>query len=142
MKNLLELILCDLETPAGAGVPVREVIACDATGSFAVRPGHADLVASLVPSIVEWTDASGGKAFAGVPGGILRVSGRGRVEILGRRVYRGRTLDEVAASLGEAMRRDSATAADARRALDQLEAELVSNLIRRKSAFAGSGAPL
>lgn len=133
MTERLELLLCDLESPEGARIPVEEVRARDATGSFAILPGHADFVACLVPSLVEWREPGGRRAFAGVPGGILRVVGGRCVEILGRRVYRGDSAAAVASSLADAMHRDSAAAEGARHAIDRLEAEIVGNLVRRKS---------
>lgn len=133
MSALLDLVLCDLDVPSGPALPAREVRARDATGSFSIRPGHADFVACLVPSILEWTLANGRKSFAGVPGGILRVADGRRVDILGRRIYRGSSIADVATELQSAMRRDSASAAQARQILDRLEAELVGNLVGRKS---------
>jgi F-type H+-transporting ATPase subunit epsilon len=126
-----------LRSPMAPDIEARQatrVVARDASGSFAVLPGHADFVAALVPCLLEWTDAAGTIHSVGVPGGILRTVGGARVEVMARRHYAGESPAAVAAALRGDMG-DARDADDARRqALDRLEAEIAGQLARRLAA--------
>lgn len=134
MSGTLELTLLSPVEPDIAARHATRVTARDTSGSFTVLPGHADFVAALVPCLLEWTDATGTIHYAGVPGGILRVAGGNRVEVMARRHYTG----DSPASVASALRGDmgSARAADDMRrlALDRLEAEIAGQLARRLAA--------
>jgi F-type H+-transporting ATPase subunit epsilon len=131
MTDTLELALLSPVMPDIATRHATHVAARDASGSFAILPGHADFVAALVPCLLEWTDATGAVQYVGVPGGILRTTGGKRVEVMARRHYAGDSPASVAASL----RGDMSNARDAddmrRQALDRLEAEIAGQLARR-----------
>lgn len=131
MRRGLSLMLRDLAAPDAAPIGVRLVRARDASGAFAIQPGHADLVAALVPSLVEWVAADGGTHFAGVPGGVLRVSNGDAVEILARRLYAGDTPGDVARTLRRARESEVQVDEERRRSLDRLEAEIAGHLVRR-----------
>lgn len=131
MNGGLSLVLRDLAEPEAAPIGVRLVRARDATGAFAIQPGHADLVAALVPSLVEWIADDGGAHFAGVPGGVLRVSNGDAVEILARRLYTGDTPAEIATKLRRARENERQADDERRHALDRLEAEIAGQLVRR-----------
>lgn len=131
MKRQLSLVLRDLAEPDAAPIDVRLVRARDASGAFAIQPGHADLVAALVPSLVEWVAVDGGTHFTGVPGGVLRVSNGDAVEILARRLYAGDTPGDVARALRRARDGERQADEDRRRSLDRLEAEIAGHLVRR-----------
>jgi F-type H+-transporting ATPase subunit epsilon len=134
MSGLLELALLSPVEPDSDARTATRVTARDASGSFAILPGHADFVAALVPCLLEWTDAAGATHYVGVPGGILRIAGGARVEVLARRHYAG----DSPASVAAALRGDMGHARDAdetrRQALDRLEAEIAGQLARRLAA--------
>lgn len=53
---------------------VTSVRAEDASGSFGILPGHADLVTALTPSVVAWQQADGRTRWCAVRRGVLSVS--------------------------------------------------------------------
>ncbi len=55
-------------------VGVVSVRAEDASGSFGILPGHADLVTVLMPSVVGWRHADGQHRWCAVRRGVLSVS--------------------------------------------------------------------
>lgn len=64
-------------TPAHILVDSDDVVAVraeDQSGSFGIRPGHADLLTVLVPSVVRWRTADGTARFCAVRGGVFTVS--------------------------------------------------------------------
>ena len=134
MTATLELALLSPVEPDIATRHATRVSARDASGSFAILPGHADFVAALVPCLLEWTDADGATHYVGVPGGILRIAGGSRVEIMARRHY----ASDSPAAVAAALRDDMGHARDAdetrRQALDRLEAEIAGQLARRLAA--------
>jgi F-type H+-transporting ATPase subunit epsilon len=99
-------------------VAIVSLRAEDASGSFGIRAGHADLVTLLAPSVVRWTCADGATHFCAVEGGVLLVSLGVQVSIACREAIPGDSL----ASLEAAVRRYHAVEQDAaRRArVDQL----------------------
>ena len=134
MSGTLELALL---SPVEPDIEARHAIAVtarDASGSFAILPGHADFVAALVPCLLEWTDAAGAVHYVGVPGGILRSAGGVRVEVMARRHYPGDSPASVAAALRGDMGRARAADDSRRQALDRLEAEIAGQLARRLAA--------
>ena len=133
MSGTLELALLSPIEPDVDTRHATRVTARDASGSFAILPGHADFVAALVPCLLEWTDSVGTIHYVGVPGGILRTDGA-RVEVLARRHYAGASPASVAAILRDDM--DSARDADdtRRQVLGRLEAEIAGQLARRLAA--------
>ncbi len=134
MSGPLELALLSPVEPDIETRKATRVTARDASGAFAILPGHADFVAALVPCLLEWTDATGTVHCVGVPGGILRTAGGNRVEVMARRHYAGDSPASVAASLRGDMR-NARDADDMRRqALDRLEAEIAGQLARRLAA--------
>ena len=54
---------------------VVSVRAEDASGSFGILPGHADLLTVLTPSVVAWRHADGRPGWCAVRRGVLTVRG-------------------------------------------------------------------
>jgi F-type H+-transporting ATPase subunit epsilon len=52
---------------------VASVRAEDATGSFGILPGHADLITVLIPSVVAWRHVDGRFGWCAVRRGVLSV---------------------------------------------------------------------
>ena len=57
----------------------------DASGSFGVLPGHADLLTSLGLSVLSWTRADGSRRHCAVRRGVLRVHDGGREVVVATR---------------------------------------------------------
>lgn len=77
-----------ISTPAGVLVDAADVAAIraeDESGSFGIRPGHADLITVLSPSVVRWRDEAGATQFCAVLGGVLTVGAGREVGIACRR---------------------------------------------------------
>jgi F-type H+-transporting ATPase subunit epsilon len=77
-----------ISTPIAVLVDAPGVVAVraeDESGSFGIRPGHADLITALSPSVVRWREADGTRRFCAVLGGVLTVDGGCRVGIACRR---------------------------------------------------------
>jgi len=68
---------------------VVSVRAEDASGSFGVLAGHADLVTALTPSVVTWQGADGRRRWCAVRRGVLSVSGGDEVAIATRQAEYG-----------------------------------------------------
>ncbi|HUB49700.1 MAG TPA: F0F1 ATP synthase subunit epsilon [Acetobacteraceae bacterium] len=63
---------------------VASVRAEDASGSFGILPGHADLITVLTPSVVMWRHANGRQRWCAVQRGVLSVRGGTEVAIATR----------------------------------------------------------
>lgn len=55
--------------------PTWKIIAEAENGSFCLLPRHVDMVTSLAPGILTWTDEDGKENYAGVGEGVLVKSG-------------------------------------------------------------------
>jgi F-type H+-transporting ATPase subunit epsilon len=73
---------------------VVSVRAEDASGSFGILPGHADLITVLMPSVVAWRHADGRCGWCAVRRGVLSVRGGHEVAIATRQAQLG---DDLAA---------------------------------------------
>ena len=87
-------------TPLAVVVEEEGVVALraeDASGSFGVLPGHADLLTSLAISVVSWRSADGARRFCAVRRGVLTVTAGSDIDIATREAVAGddlATLDE------------------------------------------------
>lgn len=54
-----------------------QVAGRDASGAFAIRPGHADFVTVLDPSVLTLRDGDGHESYCAVSGGLLQVEAGG-----------------------------------------------------------------
>ncbi|MEO0035305.1 MAG: synthase epsilon subunit [Pseudomonadota bacterium] len=100
----------------------------DATGWFGLRPGHADFLTVLEPSVVTWTDSAGADRYAALRGGVLTVRGGAEIEIASREAFVGDDLDRLEAALGDAVARDRDARAEARVGASHLEAAALRHL--------------
>lgn len=131
MSARLSLALRSLSQAPLPPVAVEIVRARDASGAFAIQPGHADFVTVLAPSLVEWRDAQGVVCCAGVPGGVLHASGGNAVSVLARRLYFGDSPAAVLQALQAGLAGASADEARLHDKLARLEAEATAHLARR-----------
>jgi len=63
---------------------IRHVRAEDSSGSFGIEPGHADLLATLMISVVRWRGQGDLERYVAVRGGVLRIRSGSVVEIATR----------------------------------------------------------
>ncbi|MGE0710662.1 MAG: F0F1 ATP synthase subunit epsilon [Planctomycetota bacterium] len=94
------------------------VVAEDASGLFGVRPGHAELVTVLSPSVLTWR-AGEREGHVAVRGGVLHVRGRGAEQTVEVATREAMTSDDLAA-LGEVVAR-AYRAEDAEEARQRLQ---------------------
>ncbi len=76
---------------------VASVRAEDASGSFGILPGHADLVTVLEISVLSWRQASGNSGYCAVRNGILTVSEGARVDVATREAHVSDAIEELEA---------------------------------------------
>jgi F-type H+-transporting ATPase subunit epsilon len=67
----------------------------DESGAFGIRPGHADFITMLAPSVVRWTASDGVWRFCAVDGGVMTVSGGRTVAIACREAIAGDSLERL-----------------------------------------------
>jgi len=130
MSEGLHLVI---STPIAVAIDADRVVSLraeDPSGSFGLRPGHADLITVLAPSVVRWRDAAGATSFCAVLGGVLTVSGGREVGIACRRAVVGADLEALEAEVRA--RREQETDSDrlARVAQMRLHARAVRQLMR------------
>jgi F-type H+-transporting ATPase subunit epsilon len=130
MSDGLHLLI---STPVAVLVDAAGVVAVraeDASGSFGIRPGHADLITVLSPSVVRWRDAEGTTRFCAVLGGVLTVDGGRDVGIACRRGVVGTDLTALEAEVRR--RREAEAESDRHARVEQmrLHAQAVRQLMR------------
>lgn len=74
---------------------VTSVRAEDASGSFGILKGHADLLTALSLSIVDWQDANARAHYCAVRRGVLSVTGGNEIAIATREAIPGDDLDRL-----------------------------------------------
>ena len=90
----MRLVITEPTRVAVDEADVASVRAEDASGSFGILPGHADLVTALTPSVVTWRQADGTQRWCAVRRGVLSVSQGRTVAIATRQAQCG---DDLAA---------------------------------------------
>ncbi len=91
-----------IATPAAILVDVDDVVSVraeDASGSFGVLPGHADLLTVLPASVVRWTRKDRSTRYCALSGGVMTISAGDRVAIACRRGTLGDDLDKLEADV-------------------------------------------
>jgi F-type H+-transporting ATPase subunit epsilon len=78
---------------------VAAVRAEDESGSFGILPGHADLLTTLIPSVVRWRTSDGGAHFCAVHGGVFTVSEGRNVSVACREGVLGTSLEDLEAKV-------------------------------------------
>lgn len=132
-----------ISTPERQMVDARDVIALravDASGSFGVLPGHADLLTVLTPSVVRWRQADGAEHFCAVRGGVFTMTGGMHAAIACRQAVLGDRLEALQAEVASANARELDTDRRARVAQTQLHAQAVRQLMRYLVPEQGAGA--
>lgn len=129
-----------ITTPAAIVLDVAQVVSVraeDPTGWFGVRPGHADLLTVLVPSVMSWTDGDGVVGLAAVRGGVLTVRGGDAVEVATREAFLGTNIDTLADELAASIAAERDSRAEAHTGLAHLEVTAIRHLQRYLDATRG-----
>ena len=114
----------------------------DASGSFGVLPGHADLLTVLELGVVSWREASGRQRHAAVRGGMLRVSGGQQVQIATREAILSDDLEQLESTVLARFRAREEAERTAHSREQQLELQALREIMRylRPERFAAEGA--
>ncbi len=138
----IHLVLSSLGAVVVECSGVRSVRAEDASGSFGLLPGHADLLTVLVPGVLSWrTDDDARWQYCAVRGGVLTLRGGRELRIATREAVPGDDLErleqEVRTRLVEQERRERSARSEAR----QLELRALRELMRPLRAAGGTFIP-
>ncbi|MFT3721404.1 F0F1 ATP synthase subunit epsilon [Pseudorhodoferax sp.] len=132
-----------ISTPGRQVVDAHGVLALrarDASGSFGVLPGHADLLTVLVPSVVRWREAGGAERFCAVRGGVFTMAGGTHAAIACRQAVLGDQLAALPSDVAAANAEQADVDRRARVAQMQLHARAVRQLMRYLVPGRGDGA--
>lgn len=99
MKRPLHLMLTTAQQVLLDAEDVVAVRAEDASGSFGILPGHADLITVLVPSVLRWQRAGGDRGCCALGGGVLRMSGGSQLHVACRDAVRSQSIGEMEAAV-------------------------------------------
>ena len=99
----MKLIVATPERVVVEADGLTDLRAEDASGWFGLRPGHADLVAVLVPSVITWRAGDGIEHYVAVRGGALTVSDGERIAVATVQAVAGDDYDTLDAALAGAM---------------------------------------
>lgn len=113
---------------------VREFIGSDASGSFGLLAGHAEMVAVLRYGLARFVDAQGVWRYVALPGGVLRF-GQEQLTIACVRYFLGEDRNALCVQLAEAMARTDSDIHAAHATLSEIE----HSLIRRLGELSGRG---
>lgn len=131
-----------ITTPLAVAVDedVRTVRAEDASGSFGILPGHADLLTSLAVSVVAWTTQGGARRYCAVRRGVLTVAGGQRVQIATREAVLGEDLQTLHAAVLGRLRAELETERTERVESLRLHLAAIRQIVRRlRPGAAGFG---
>jgi F-type H+-transporting ATPase subunit epsilon len=106
----------------------------DASGSFGILPGHADLLTVLAPSVMVWRDGAGVPHYIAVRGGVLTVTGGNTVSVATREAFTADDLDALDAGLRAAAEAERDAESHARTATAALEAAAIRHIRRTLEA--------
>lgn len=132
-----------IATPAAVLAEAENVVSIraeDATGSFGLLPGCADLLTVLPASVARWRGADGAEQFCALRGGVLTATGGSRVSIACREGVLGGDLAELEADARTARAASADAAAKAKVEQTRLHAGAVRQLMRylRPAGFSES----
>ena len=109
---------------------VVSVRAEDASGSFGILPGHADLITVLTPSVVAWRHSDGRLGWCAVRGGVLSVRPAHGVAIATRQAQLGDDLAALEQAVQARFRAELDAERRARVAATKLHTAAIRQIIR------------
>jgi len=118
---------------AGATAIEQEVLsvrAADASGSFGIRRGHANLLSVLEIGVVSWLDSAGHEHYCAVRGGILRVSDGNCVHINSREAIADDDLTRLESTIVAEFQRREKSEHNMRSQSRRLELQMVREIMR------------
>jgi F-type H+-transporting ATPase subunit epsilon len=122
-----------IATPMGVLIDALEITALraeDASGSFGIRPGHADLLTVLTPSVLRWRTPDQITHFCAVPGGVLHVTAGRVVSIACREAVPGAALATLEQDVHAMRERHLEAVRQARVEQTRLHAQTVRQLLK------------
>ena len=112
-----------ITTPDAVVVNADDVIALtaeDASGSFGILPGHADLVTALEISVMSWIERDGRRRYCALRGGVLNVRDGSEIAIATQEALIADDLDRLDAQVLAKLRADAEEERAARAHTEQL----------------------
>lgn len=138
----IHLVLSSLGAIVVEHPDVRSVRAEDASGSFGLLPGHADLLTVLVPGVLSWRTGDDDRwQYCAVRGGVLTLRGGTELRIATREAVPGDDLARLEQELRTRLVRQEQREQAARREARQLELRALRELMRPLRPSAGMPAP-
>ena len=126
----MKLAITSLAALAAVEDDIVSLRAEDASGSFGIRPGHADFLTVLDIGVVSWLNAVGHERHCAVRRGVLRMSGGKTIAIASREAIVDDDLDRLESTvLAEFRQRDEAERSG-RSESQRLELQLVREVMR------------
>jgi F-type H+-transporting ATPase subunit epsilon len=109
---------------------VVSVRAEDASGSFGILTGHADLITALTPSVVAWRQEDGKQGWCAVRRGVLSVRAGHEVAIATRQAQCGDDLASLEQAVATRFRAEQDADRQARVAATRLHTAAIREIIR------------
>jgi F-type H+-transporting ATPase subunit epsilon len=109
---------------------VVSVRAEDASGSFGILTGHADLITALTPSVVAWRQEDGTQGWCAVRRGVLSVRAGHEVAIATRQAQCGDDLASLEQAVAARFRTEQDADRQARVAATRLHTAAIREIIR------------
>ena len=122
-----------ISTPMSILVNAEVIVtlrAADESGSFGIRPGHADFLSVLTPTVLRWFNADHIERFCAVEEGVLSVSGGGSVTIACRNGVLGDSLAALDTQIAAARVKRVEVVRETRVEQARLHAQAVRELLR------------
>ena len=126
----MKLIVTSLGTSITADDEVVSLRAEDASGSFGIRPGHADFLTVLDVGVISWLDADGREQHCAVRRGVLRVSGGETIEIVSREAIVDDDLERLESTVLAEFRQRDETEQVTRTESKRMELEVLREIMR------------
>jgi F-type H+-transporting ATPase subunit epsilon len=141
---MMHLVITEPARVVADFADVVSVRAEDASGSFGILSGHADLITVLIPSVVTWHHADGHTGCCAVRGGVFSVHAGREVAIATRQAQLSDNLATLEDAVRERFRADLDEERRARVASTKMHAAVMRQIIRALhpdgSARVGDGA--
>lgn len=124
-----------LEVSTPTAIPVREddlvsVRVEDASGSFGIWAGHADLITVLAVSVLSWRRRDGSEGYCAVRGGVLTVRGGHQIAVATQEAVPGEDLARLERDVLGRLRAAEEQMRDARTQARRLHVAALEQLVR------------
>lgn len=134
----------EVSTPTSLSVRESDLLALraeDASGSFGIWPGHADLITVLSVSVLTWRRRDGVERHCAVRGGVLTVRGGERLSVATQEAVPGDDLAHLAHEVLDRLREAEEQVRDARIHARRLHVAALEQLLRYARPGSFSGGP-